>query len=87
MKGAYFFVIFFLILVTAILLIPGPMFPGDNLLAMANLATSELTSILGALINALLYSLIAWAVFVLAMRRIGSTSNVKQSVKKDKKKK
>jgi len=85
-KGAYFFVIFFLLFVTAILLIPAPMFPGDNLLAMVNLATLEYGSILGALINALFYTLIAWAIFVLAMRRIGSASTVKPSVKKDKKK-
>ena len=86
MKGGHFFIIFFLILVTAVLLIPAPMFPGDNLLAMAKLATSEYTFILGALINALLYSLIAWAVFVLAMRRMKSTSDLKPSVKKSKKK-
>lgn len=86
MKGAYFFVIFFLLFVTAILLIPAPMFPGDNLLAMVNLATLEYGYILGALINALFYTLIAWTIFVLAMRRIGGTSTAKSSIKKNEKK-
>lgn len=84
MKGAYFFIIFFLLFVSAILLISTPMFPGDILIAMVNLATLEDASILGALINALFYSLIAWAIFVLAMKRIGNTSTLKPPLKNKK---
>jgi hypothetical protein len=84
-KGAYFFTVFFLLFVSATLLIPTPMFPGDTFLAMVNLATLEYAYIIGALINALVYSLIAWAIFVLAMKRIGNTATVKQSAKNMKK--
>jgi hypothetical protein len=76
-KGAHFFIVFFLLFVSATLLIPTAMFPGDTLLAMVNLATLEYAFILGALINALVYSLVAWAILVLAMKRIGDTSTVK----------
>jgi len=86
-KGAPFFIIFFLLFAVAILLIPTPMFPGDNLLAMANMAATEGGFILGGLINALLYSLIAWAVFVLAMKKVGSSSTAKPSGSKNKDKK
>jgi Co/Zn/Cd efflux system component len=52
---------------------------------MVHLATLEYASTLGALINALVYSLIAWAISVVATKRIGETSTVKQSVKNNKK--
>lgn len=48
------------------------MFPGDTLLGVTNLATLEHASFLSALINAVIYGLIAWAVFVFAMKRIES---------------
>lgn len=70
LKGAYFFIVFFLLFASAIIFIPTPMFPGDNLLRAANLATLQHASILGALINALVYGLIAWAIFAFAMRKI-----------------
>ena len=70
MKGAYFFIVFFLLFTSAIIFIPTPMFPGDNLLRAGNLATLEHASILSALINALVYGLIAWAIFAFAMRKI-----------------
>ena len=70
MKGAYFFVVFFLLFASAILFIPVPMFPGDTLLQMANLDRLEHAFILSALVNAFVYGLIAWSIFAFAMRRI-----------------
>ena len=49
LKGAYFFIVFFLLLASAIIFILTSMFPGDNLLRAANLATLEHASILKAL--------------------------------------
>lgn len=81
MKGAYFFIVFFLLFTSAIIFIPTPMFPGDNLLRAANLATLEHASILSALINALVYGLTAWAIFVFAMKRIENTAPKEPSKK------
>jgi hypothetical protein len=87
LKGAYFFVVFFLLFASAILFIPTPMFPGDILVRMADLAGLAYASVLSALINALVYGLVAWAIFVFVMRRIENSSVSKQSVEKSKKRK
>jgi len=83
LKGAYFFIVFFLLFASAILFIPVPMFPGDTLLQMTNLGTLEHAFILSALVNALVYGLIAWAVFAFAMRRIENAPH-KEPVKRHK---
>ena len=80
MKGTLFFVVFFLIFTSAMFLIPTPMFPGDTLLALTDIVSSEYTAYLGALINGVIYGLIAWAIFMFAMKKIGSTAS-KNSVK------
>ena len=86
MKGAYFFIAFFLLFTSAVFLIAKPMFPGDMLLSIANLATLEHAALLSALINGVTYGLIAWAIFVVAMRRMESTPS-RDSVKKQKRRK
>jgi hypothetical protein len=83
LKGAYFFIVFFLLFALAILFIPAPMFPGDTLLRMTNLTTLEHAFILSALINALVYGLIAWAIFAFVMRRIENPSR-REHVKRQK---
>jgi hypothetical protein len=42
---------------------------------------------LSALINAVVYGLVAWAIFVLVMRRIENSSAPRQPVKKHEKRK
>jgi hypothetical protein len=86
MKGAYFFIAFFLLFTSAVFLISTPMFPGNMLLSIANLATFEYAALLSALINGVTYGLIAWAIFALAMRRMEGTTS-KSSVKKQKRRK
>ena len=63
------------------------MFPGDVLIRMADLAGLEYASVLSALINALVYGLVAWAIFVFVMRRIENSSASEHSVEKSKKRK
>jgi large-conductance mechanosensitive channel len=87
MKGAYFFVIFFLIFTSAIFFIPTPMFPGDTLLKMMNISTLEYASFLSALINGVVYGLIAWAIFVLAMRKTEKTVPKEPIKRRDKRRK
>lgn len=75
MKGAYFFIAFFLLFTSAMFLIPISMFPGDTVLRMVSSTTFEYTPFLSALINGIVYSLVAWAIFMFAMRKIGKTSS------------
>jgi uncharacterized oligopeptide transporter (OPT) family protein len=76
LKGALFFVSFFLLFTTAVYLIPTPMFPGDVILNLTNATlTVPQATFLSALINGITYGLIAWAVFVVAMRKIGATES------------
>jgi hypothetical protein len=82
LKGAYFFIVFFLIFTTAVLLIPTPMFPGDIILSLINAATSPQAAYLSALINGVTYGLIAWAVFAIAMRKIGAPEPEPQNTHK-----
>ena len=72
---------------SAILFIPTPMFPGTTLIGMADLTGLEYASVLSALINALAYGLVAWAIFVFVMRRIENSSAPRQPVKKHEKRK
>lgn len=75
LKGALFFVSFFLIFATAVFFIPTPMFPGDFILKMTNAQlTASQEALMSALINGICYGLIAWAFFAVAMRKIGSES-------------
>ena len=62
------------------------MFPGDTLIRMADLAGMEYASVLSALFNASVYGLVAWAIFVLVMRRIENAS-ASQSTEKNRKRK
>lgn len=71
LKGALFFVSFFLIFASTVYLIPTPMFPGNVVLSLANASTLPQASFLMALINGITYGLISWAVFAVAMRKIG----------------
>lgn len=75
MKGALFFVSFFLIFATAVYLIPTPMFPGSVVLSLANASTIPEASFLMALVNGITYGVISWAVFVAAMRKIGGSES------------
>lgn len=75
LKGALFFVVFFLIFATAVYFIPTPMFPGDIILNLANASTLPQATFLSALINGITYGLIAWAVFAVAMRKIGAAKS------------
>lgn len=75
MKGALFFVVFFLLFATAVYFIPTPMFPGDVILNLANASTVPQATFLGALINGITYGLIAWAIFAVVMRKIGASES------------
>jgi Na+/proline symporter len=87
MKGAYFFIVFFLLFTSAVFLISTPMFPGNMLLSIANLhLTLEHAALLSALINGVTYGLIAWAIFAVAMRRMEGTAS-RSPVKKQKRRK
>jgi large-conductance mechanosensitive channel len=84
MKGAYLFVVFFFIFASAMLLIPLPMFPGDNILAWANV-TSKYTYFFSALINGIVYGLVAWAIFMVIMKRLENPSSKNSRKNHDKK--
>jgi len=75
MKGAYIFAVFFLIFTSAMLLIPLPMFPGNTVLALANASLSEYASFFSALINGIVYGLVAWAISMVMMQRIENASS------------
>lgn len=74
MKGALFFVSFFLIFATATFIIPTPMFPGNMILNFVNASSQSQLAFLMALINGICYGFVSWAVFALAMRRISGES-------------
>jgi hypothetical protein len=74
LNGTLFFVAFFLIFATATYLMATPMFPSDIILKWVNASALPQTTFFSALINGIAYGLIAWAVFAVAMRRIGSES-------------
>ena len=77
MKGALFFISFFLIFAIAVYIIPTPMFPGDFILNLANASALPQATFLSAVINGITYGLIAWAVFAAAMRRMGDSESRK----------
>ena len=77
LKGALFFISFFLIFATAVYLIPTPMFPGDFIINLANASALPQATFLSALINGITYGLIAWAIFAAVMRRIGASQSGK----------
>ena len=85
MKGAYIFVVFFLIFTSAMLLIPLPMFPGNAVLALANASVSEYSAFFSALINGIFYGFAAWAIFVVMMQRIENASSKNPRKNHDKK--
>jgi len=85
MKGTLFFIVFFLIFASAMFFIPTPMFPGDTVLALTNIASSGYAAYFGALINGVVYGLVAWIIFMLTMKKIESTAS-KNSVRNHNKK-
>jgi len=74
LKSSSFFFAFFLIFTTAVYFIPTPMFPSDAILNLAKASATPATAFLSALIDGITYGLIAWAVFAIAMRKIGGES-------------
>jgi Na+/citrate or Na+/malate symporter len=79
LKGALFFVSFFLLFTTAVYLIPTPMFPGDVILNLTSTSTLPQATFLSALINGITYGLIAWVIFAAVMRKIGATESKNSS--------
>jgi hypothetical protein len=70
LKGALFFLTFFLIFATTTYFIPKPMFPSNVILNWVNASSTTQDTLIGALINGIAYSFIAWAIFAIAMERI-----------------
>jgi hypothetical protein len=79
LKGALFFVSFFLLFATAVYFIPTPMFPGDLILNLVDASTLPQATLLSALINGITYGLVAWAIFAAVMRKIGANESKNSS--------
>ena len=70
LKGAMFFLSFFIIFALLTYLIAAPMFPSDIVINWASASALSQATLICALINGIIYGFIAWAVFVTVMGRI-----------------
>jgi hypothetical protein len=69
-RATIILMVFFLMFVTASLLIPSPMFPGNFLCTLIGQAATDYSSYLCAVFNGLFYGIIIWLVFALLSRRL-----------------
>lgn len=71
MRGLLILTVFFLLFVSASLLIPTPMFPGNVFCMLIGETISEYSEYSSAVFNGIFYGAILWLVFVLIGRRLG----------------
>lgn len=70
MKAAAVFTVFLILFTSAALAIPAPMFPGNMVPVWLNIPQSLYVPYISAIVNGIVYSLSAWAVFVLISKRL-----------------
>jgi len=70
MKGAVILLTFFLLFVSASLLIPSPMFPGNFFCALIGETVSQYANYLSALFNGIFYGVILWIVFSIISKKL-----------------
>jgi uncharacterized membrane protein YdjX (TVP38/TMEM64 family) len=70
MRGAIILVSFLLLFMSASLLIPSPMFPGNFFCMLIGVSTAEYSRYLSAIFNGVFYSVILWLVFTVISRRL-----------------
>lgn len=70
MKGAVILLTFFFLFVSASLLIPSPMFPGNFFCALIGETVSQYTNYLSAFFNGIFYGVILWLVFSMISKKL-----------------
>lgn len=70
MRGSLILVVFFLLITTASLLIPSPMFPGSALCTIIGTSIDQYTGYLSAFFNGIFYGITLWLIFVLVSRKL-----------------
>jgi len=70
MRGAIILVSFLLLFMSASLLIPSPMFPGNFFCTLIGGSISEYSQYLSAFFNGVFYGVILWLVFTVISRRL-----------------
>lgn len=70
MRGKAIFAAFFLLFTFASLAVPVPLFPGSMISGSLNIIETAYASLINAITNGVVYGLVVWLVFVLAMRKL-----------------
>ncbi len=70
MKASPVFVVFFVFFTLATVLAPVPMFPGNMVYTWLGTPSPPYAFLASALMNGIIYGLVAWIVYVLASRKI-----------------
>jgi len=70
MKAAPIFIAFFILFTLATLAVPIPLFPGNMVIAMMEISTTEVILYLEALTNGLVYGFITWLVFFVVFKKL-----------------
>ena len=70
MRGVIILVSFLLLFMSASLLIPSPMFPGNFFCTLIGESISEYSRFLSAVFNGVFYGAILWLVFAVISRRL-----------------
>lgn len=70
MRGVIILVSFLLLFMSASLLIPSPMFPGNFFCTLIGESISEYSRFLSAVFNGVFYGVILWLVFAVISRRL-----------------
>jgi len=69
LKGTPILIVFFIIFLSASLLIPTPMFPGNIFSSLIGNIVAEYREWVSAVFNAVFYGVILWLVFVAVSRK------------------
>jgi hypothetical protein len=70
MRGAIILISFLLLFMSASLLIPSPMFPGNFFCTLIGESIAEYSSFLSAVFNGVFYGVILWLIFAVISRRL-----------------
>jgi len=70
MKASPVFVVFFVFFTLATVLAPVPMFPGNMIYTWFGISSASYAFLASALMNGIIYGLVAWIVYVLAWKKI-----------------
>ena len=70
MRGTLILIVFFSIFVSASLLIPSPMFPGNIFCTLIGEVAMDYAEYLSAVFNGVFYGTLLWLVFTLISRRL-----------------